>query len=187
MRDGKLVRMERRSRLPDRCVFCNEPAHGRHVRRRLYQSYWAWNLGAVLAVLAALAGIVRLQQSSLAFTFWLFLAIALTSMLVIAVTYLYARKSFTVELSLCGTHRRTATVARVVDILALLTAIVWCLLTYRDPPMELFAAMVVALVLHVGLSLVSVQRIRLKRLSAEHAWLGGTGEPFRAALPERPF
>jgi hypothetical protein len=189
VRDGGLVRMERRARLPDRCVLWNAPASGPGLRYRLYRSDLLWNSVAILAVLAALGAIVAVQRSSLAFTVWLAVAVIGTNAVIVAVVYLYARRSFTVELKLRGRHARQTGMLRAVGYLAVLIIVMCCAVGHADrfARWDLLAVEIGVFAFLTGLSLVGVRRIRLRRLSATHAWLSGLGTPFRDGLPGRPL
>ena len=192
MRDGKLVRLERGGRLPDHCVFCNKPAHGAHFGQKLYRV--SWTAAAFLILLATLGLSAVLAWGNLAdrnFVAWIVLLGLLPSLFSLLMnTLARARKWFTVELGVCGTHRNMAQVGTVLNFLGALVLIGSYLMSrilgaLSGP--ELFATLLVALSLHVVASVIGAGRIYLKRLTGDYAWLGGTGQPFRDALPGRPF
>ena len=172
--------MIRAGALPARCVTCNLPAEKR-VKRRLYTSPLAWRLGAFATPFVLMTLGVYLQAPFLMMLFW-------PSVIVLIVAHLFVRRKFVVEAPICVRHARLRNVLIVLS-LAFVVAVIalpfaWSVDSARIS--LLWACVAGLLVLAVLQSVVGVQAVSLKRLDAEHAWLGGTGRPFREALPELP-
>lgn len=172
-RDGKLVRVDRDGALPGRCVACNEPAAA-HVSRTLYWSPRAWRYSFLLPF-ALLFGGVAFRVPVLTLAFW-------PALLLLAFIHVIVRKKLVLPLGVCERHRwqrrmlRALSIASVVGLLLVLYSSITLLAIFIPTVM----------VLAVVQSFVGVQAVSLKKLDAEHAWLGGTGRSFREALPEVP-
>ena len=179
-REGKLVRVERAAALPPRCVVCNLPAETR-VKRRLYTSPLAWRLGAFATPFVLMWLGLLLEATVLMALFW-------PSVIILLVAHMFVRKKFVVDAPICARHARMRNILMVLS-LAFVVAVIALPFVWRsaDGMISVLWACVAALVLLAIIqSIAGVQAMRLKRLSAEHAWLGGVGKPFREALPEIP-
>ena len=179
-REGKLVRVDRAAALPARCVACNLPAETR-VKRRLYTSPLAWRLGAFATPFLLMWLGVLLEATVLMALFW-------PAVIVLLVVHMFVRKKFIIEAPICPRHARMRNVLMLLS-LAFVVAVIALPFVWRgaDAMLSVLWACVAALIiLAIVQSVAGVQAVRLKRLSAEHAWLGGTGKPFREALPELP-
>jgi hypothetical protein len=179
-REGNLVRVDRSAGLPARCVACNLPAQTR-VKRRLYTSPLAWRLGAFATPFALMWLGVALEATVLMALFW-------PAVIILLVTHMFVRKKFVIEAPICARHARMRNVLTLLS-LAFVVAVIALPFAWRgaDAMISVLWACVAALViLAIVQSIAGVQAVRLKRLNAEHAWLGGTGKPFREALPELP-
>ena len=177
-RDGNLVRMARDSALPERCVVCNEAAAQR-VARTVYWSSAAWRSFSALAPFAMVLAGVALDQPILAALFW-------PMLLVLLVIHFIIRKKLKLELPVCERHRRHRNILRALSVAALLgTGLILVNLGADLWPL-LVAAVALIIALALVQSYIGVQAVSLRRLDAQHAWLGGTGKAFRQALPELP-
>ena len=175
------MRFKSAGALPDRCVVCNAAASGARVRRRLYCSPLAWRLGAFAAPFVVFGLGVVLDFELFIFAFWP-LALALF------VVNFFVRKSLRVDLGICARHRRMRTAMHLVSAAAM-AAVVVALYSWRpgDPGMPLlWPALAALLALAAIQPFMDVNAIRLKAVTDEDAWLGGTGRAFREALPELP-
>ena len=178
-REGSLVRVDREAALPARCVVCNLPAQTR-VRRRLYTSPLAWRLGAFATPFVLMFLGIALEAFVLMALFW-------PSIVVLMVVHLFVRRKFVLEAPICLRHARLRNALMLLS-LAFVVAVIALPFAWRSGGMAnaLWACIAALILLAVVQSLAGVQAVRLKRLSPEHAWLGGTGKPFREALPELP-
>lgn len=179
-REGNLVRVDREGALPARCVVCNVPAETR-VKRRLYTSPLAWRLGAFAAPFVLMFLGIALQATMLLMLFW-------PSVIVLLVVHLFVRRKFVLEAPICARHARLRSVLLVLSILLVCAVIALPFSWAGTQAMVtgLWACVAALILLALVQSIAGVQAVRLKRLSAEYAWLGGTGKPFREALPELP-
>lgn len=178
-REGRLVRLERSAALPERCIVCNQPA-AKRVTRKLYWSSRAWRSGAALTPFVILALGIASDSIGVLLLFW-------PSVIALVIANFFVRKKVQLALGVCERHGRLRTALQVLSVGAM--AAVGVVISTWDgaySPMLAFAAIAALVVLAVVQSLVGVQAVSVKRLSEEHAWLGGTGRPFREALPELP-
>jgi hypothetical protein len=170
--------MDRQGGLPDRCVICNAPAQSRRVKRTLYWTPRAWRIGSA-AVVVGFAVLGGALMPYVMLGFWPLL-------LVLIVVNFFIRKSLKLELGICPRHQRLRT---------FLISLSWiCIagvfagvftMTAGMPGTIIMLCSIAALVVLATLqSFIGVQKIRLTELSVDHAWLSGTGAPFRSALPE---
>jgi hypothetical protein len=178
-REGNLVRIERSGALPERCIVCNRPA-AKRITRNLYWSSRAWRSGAALTPFVILALGIATESIGLLVLFW-------PSVIVLFVANFFIRKKFQLALALCERHRRLRTVLQVLSVGAIgAVGIVFYTWDGSYSPTLAFAAVTALVVLAVVQSFIGVHAVSVKRLSDQHAWLGGTGRPFREALPELP-
>jgi len=174
--------MDRSGALPDRCVICNAEAGGQRVAQKLYWSPLAWKVGAGLTPFVV-AGIGISTQN------WWMLAMFWPLVILLAIVNSFVRKSLRVEIGLCARHRRIRGVMRGLSILCLVGVggAIWFI---RDAPAQAYVVLLASVGGIVVLALVQsfsgIQMLKLKELTAHHAWLARTGKPFRAALPELP-
>ena len=174
--------MDRSGALPDRCVVCNADAAGYRVTRKLYWAPTAWKVGAFLSPFSMIGLAMATDNGIFAALFW---PVALVAM----IAHTFVRKKLELEVAFCPRHRRVR---------GALLALSWVLVAGVVASMFLWRAhgglatwlllgsiggMVALLIVQ---ALAGVQAIALRRLDASHAWLGGTGKPFRGALPELP-
>ena len=164
--------------LPDRCVACNQPAVKR-VARTLYWSPTAWRYFSVIAPLVMLFGGPALGAPILVVLFW-------PAVIVLLVAHYFVRKKLSVQLAVCERHRRVRDVLHALSIASLVGIVLVFLNLTPDAWTLLVAAVALVIALAIVQSFVGVQAVSLKKLDPQHAWLGGTGETFRQALPERP-
>ena len=178
-REGKLVRVDRDAALPARCVACNLPAEKR-VKRRLYTSPLAWRLGAFATPFVLMWLGILLEAMVLMALFW-------PAIIVLLVAHMFVRRKFVVEAPICARHARMRNILMFLS-LACVVAVIALPFAWRADAMigVLWACVAALVVLAIVQSVAGVQAVRLKRLSEDHAWLGGTGRPFREALPEIP-
>jgi hypothetical protein len=179
-RDGNLVRVDRSAGLPARCVACNLPAD-RHIRRRLYCSPLAWRLGAFAAPFALLALGALFEAPLLMVLFW-------PSIIVLLVAHVFVRSKFVLEAPVCSRHARMRVALQVLSFASIGAAVALPFALGNTALMikALWACIAAIVVLAVVQSIAGVQALRLKRLTADHAWLGGAGRDFRQGLPEIP-
>ena len=169
--------MDRDGALPDRCVICNDPGSAR-VKRTLYWTPRAWRIGAwAILACAYLLSVVVMGSG----------AILGVSLLLVVMAHFALRKSLKLEVGVCPRHRRWRNILRGASIVCILLVVGGFPMIGMDPTMALMMlglAGAALLVLSIVQAYVGVQSVRLHELSETHAWLSGTGEPFRAALPE---
>ena len=174
--------MDRGGALPDRCVICNAEAGGQRVAQKLYWSPLAWKICAGLAPFVVLGIGISTQTWWMVGMFW-------PLAIVLVLVNMFVRKSLRVELGICGRHRRIRAVMRALSILCLVGvgAGVWFI---REAPAQAYVVLLGSIAAILLLALVQsfsgIQVLRLKELTAHHAWLARTGKAFRAALPELP-
>ena len=170
--------MDRNGALPDRCIVCNDPAQSR-IRRKLAWTPRTWRL--VAAALAIGFAFVSLAIGPELFVF------ILPLLLVLFIAGFFFRKSLKLELGVCARHRRQHHALRWVSFVSLLLLAGSFPMIGANTGLAYFMMMgsaLVLLALGIAQSFLGVQSVRLRDLSDEHAWLSGTGKPFRAALPE---
>jgi hypothetical protein len=165
--------MDREGVLPDRCVACNQPA-GHRLRRRFYVSPLLWRLGAFAAPFVALVIGIATQTEVLIMAFW---PIAI----VLALAHLLVRRSLRLEYGICARHRRQRHLLIALSILCMLGVPAGIFGFRSIGPALLLGSLLGLLVLMI---VQSTRALRLRSLTAQHAWLSGTGEPFRSRLPE---
>jgi len=165
--------MDRNSALPDRCIACNQPAEGYRLRRKLYYSPAAWKVGASLTPFLVLLAGAWLDLPYAAMAFW-------PLVVVLIIANFFVRKSVKLEVGVCPRHRELR--------FALITLSWVCVAGVAvgvfTHPLFILAAVAALLVMLALQSFLGAQPLRLTELSREHAWLAGTGEAFRGALPE---
>jgi len=187
-REGKLLRMDRNATLPSRCVACNAPAP-RRVDRTLYWSPvgWriaAWGIPALLLLLLFSGGDIAVISIT---AFW-------PTVILLAIVNAIVRSKLELEIPLCARHARvrSATTWAIWSAILVSVGLVFAVLSDLDRiPAEIVG--------YAGLGLVGVMaiaslvrivsaadRVALKRLDAQRAWLKRAGEPFRASFPEAP-
>jgi len=172
------VRIERRGALPARCVVCNEPAR-RSLPRSLYWSPVAWRVGALLTPFALLIVGIFTGTLALLVLFW-------PAVIVLTIAHLFVRTKLAVELPLCERHWRGGLVVRGLSIAAVVAVLVVVAGLTRFPTLVLPVLSVAVIAFAIAQGFIGAQRVALKRVDPEHAWLGGMGRPFREALPELP-
>jgi hypothetical protein len=171
--------MDREGALPDRCVACNAPAGGYRMRRKLYSSPLAWKIGAFAAPFVSLFVGVAVDSDWLMLAFWPLAILA-------AIAHLFIRRALRLEFGVCARHRRLryALIALSVACMAGVFIGIFGFRAFPGAPLVLLGSLVGLLVLVVAQSYAGAQALALRGVSDEHAWLAGTGEPFRSALPE---
>jgi hypothetical protein len=171
--------MDRAGTLPDRCVACNQPAGGYRLRRNLYSSPLAWKLGAFATPFAVMFLGLSLDVFWMAAAFW-------PLVIVLLIAHVFVRRSLKLEIGVCTRHRllRYFLLALAIACMCGVGAGIIYLRTSYVAAWLLLGSILGLLVLIVLQSTLGAQAVKLKSLSAEHAWLSGTGEPFRSGLPE---
>ena len=171
--------MERDGALPDRCVVCNEPA-ARRVARTLYCSPLAWRIGAFFTPFVLLWLGMSTGPAELIFAFW-------PAAVVLFVAHFFVRKKLRVELGVCQRHWRVRLVLQGVSLAAMAVVFLVLFNFHIDTSGLLLAlAALAVIVLAIAQSHIGLQAVAARRLTAEHAWLAGTGRAFRETLPELP-
>jgi|tagenome__1003787_1003787.scaffolds.fasta_scaffold20965411_3 hypothetical protein len=170
--------MDREGALPERCVLCNAQA-GKRVARTLYWTPTAWRYLSWLVPLGVLIAGIALRVPWMALAFW-------PAVIVVGIAQYLVRKKLKLELGVCARHDRQRTVLAALSIAAIVGAIALGASQLIASRMGLIVLMAAILALAVLQRYIGVQAISLKRLDADHAWLGGTGKSFREALPELP-
>ena len=180
-REGSLVRFDRDAALPPRCVVCNEDSGGARLSRKLYWAPAAWNIGALLTPFVAMG-------AAIAFGIWPLAALFWPLVLVLMVAHVFIRKSLKVELGLCARHRRVRAVLLVLSFAGAAAIVCGGMLYSQFPwsPLVLWGGIAGVLGLAIAQRSFGIYAVTLRRLTAEHAWLGGTGSRFRETLPELP-
>ncbi|MFN0162595.1 MAG: hypothetical protein ACKVQQ_15290 [Burkholderiales bacterium] len=181
--EGKLVRMERSGRLPDRCVACNAPADGPRLARTLNYLAASWRV-----VLITLPLLVLFFGDPFGIPFASALIFPLAAICLL--TYLLLRRRVTVDLGICARHRRQRTVLYFAASACLGVVLIYVLLVFlaRDWSGGVGPLALVALLAMLGLAVAEAmsgaRRISVVRLDAKHVWFKGMGEAFRASLPD---
>jgi len=171
--------MDRTGTLPDRCVACNAAADGYRMRRKLYCSPLAWKIGAVAVPFVALFIGIGTSSELLMASFWPIAILA-------AIAHLFIRRSLRLEFGVCARHRRLR-YALIALSIACMVGVFTGMFGFRafpGAPLVLLGSLVGLLALVVVQSYAGAQALALRTLSDEHAWLSGTGAPFRSELPE---
>jgi hypothetical protein len=177
-RDGKLVRMDREGALPDRCVLCNAPA-GKRVARTLYWSPAAWRHFSWIVPFGLLIAGIGLRVPWMALAFW-------PLVIVLGIAHYFVRKKLKLELAICVRHERQGNILAALSIAAVIAAVAFGALQIAGNGVGLVLVLASVVALGVLQRYAGVHSISLKKLDADHAWLGGTGRTFREALPELP-
>jgi len=174
--------MDRSGALPDRCVVCNADAGGHRMARTLYRSPVAWRLAAA-ATPFVVAGIGAATETMLLMAlFW-------PLVLVMMIAHTFVRKKLKLEVGMCERHQRWRNVLRALSLAGVAGVLVSLPLWGMNPEVAatlLVVSLGVMVATGVTQSILGLQAIALRKLSAEHVWLAGTGSAFRAALPELP-
>jgi hypothetical protein len=172
--------MDRDGALPDRCLACNAPAEGYRLKRTLRYSPLAWKIGALIAPFAVLYVGLYTGTQMLFEAFW-------PLVILLLIFHLVVRKSLKLQIGVCPRHRRLRTTLILVSWLCIL-AVFGGIFSLQQQgaagALVLLGAILALFVLVIVQSFVGVQALRLKEISGEHAWISGTGEPFRGNLPE---
>jgi hypothetical protein len=178
-RKGKLVRMDREGRLPQRCVGCNAPAVAQRVSRTLYWSPWRWRLfmfgTPILLIALAFTGVEPAG----------FIAFMLVPVLVIA--NMIIRKKHELDIALCERHQRIRVGLRWASLCATLLLFVVPFASLRSPFListYLLAVVVLMLVLGTAYARSAAQRVAISEMTPRHVLLKRTGAAFRDSLPE---
>jgi hypothetical protein len=141
-RDGDtVVMMKNHSRLPDRCVICNQPAHGYRLKKTLY-----WH--DPLVYLALLAGV-----------------------LIYAIIALVSRKSAYVELGLCPAHKQRRIIGIAVAIGGFCLFFVLMLVGASNNSSELLLGSLVLMLILPIVGLILARTAQPKRIDDHYAWL----------------
>ena len=172
--------MDRQGALPDRCVVCNEH-ESRRIARTLYWSPVAWRLFCWVAPLGLLVAGSTLRIPVLLLSFW-------PTVIVLGIANYLVRKKVKLDLGACERHRRLRNLLQALSIATLLAAVlVFSRLSASGSSMTFLALVIVcAVVLAFAQRMLGVQKVSLRKLDPDHAWLAGTGRSFREALPEAP-
>jgi len=170
--------MQRSGSLPAQCIACNQPAAS-HVRRKLCCAPAAWRYGALSAPFVLLAVSIGFNLPTLAV---LFLPFAL----LLAVVHVFVRRKFELQIPLCARHRRAGDILTAVSIALMASVILVPLVLGTAGVTLLWIAIVALLAVGVAQRLLGIQALTLRKLTQEHASLGGAGDAFRQALPEFP-
>ena len=178
-RSGRLVRVDRDGTLPDRCAACNALAGGYRLKRKLHYSPVAWKIGASLTPFLALLAAVWLDLRYLAMAFW-------PLVIILVIANFFVRKSVRIEIGACKRHQDLR-----FTLMTLSWVLVGAVILFTFLPGDGWLAILMLLSSIVGVavlvtlqSYVGVQAVRVSSIDARHVWLSGTGESFRAALPE---
>ncbi len=181
-RDGALVRMERNATLPGRCVACNAPALPKRVDRRLYWTPWQWRAaawGTPLAMMGLAFGGMETAG-----------VLVLPAIVILAIANAIIRKRIDIEVGICAKHARLrqalgwAGLACMALVIGSLFAI--DVVGAGNLATLVGAAAVLLVVVGVAYSFTTSQRIGIRRLTTEHAWLKGVDRVFVDSLPEWP-
>ena len=170
--------MDRSIALPDRCVICNAPSQQR-IRRKLSWTPRTWRF-----IAAALP--IGFAFFALAIGPELF-ALILPLLVVVFIAGFFFRRSLKLDLGVCVRHRRQRSALQWLSFACLVLLIGSFPMIGTNPTLAYLVMLcsgITLLMLGVAQSFIGVQAIRLRDLSKEHAWLSGTGAPFREALPE---
>jgi uncharacterized membrane protein len=181
-RDGKKVVIPRNSPLPDRCVFCNQPANGYRVNRT-----YRWQHPAILSPLLLLLFLPFTEKALNNAPVALVLAAAIAVAVVVAVvviSFIFSRWSKT-AIPLCPRHRKR----RVISIAAALSGVAVAIAIFSSGISKLSPLFVFALILAPAslMALIIANRlIAPTRITRTHVFLNGASEAFLAELPRWP-
>ncbi len=183
--EGKLVRIDRNGRLPDRCVLCNEPGFGKRLDRRSVCSPRSWRLTAIGLPAAMFAAIHMAPFGVLKALFlpWVFMPLVLIVLLV----HLFVRERVRFDYALCKAHWRLHVQLFAISVTALLMVIVllFGLITSRGsyPAVAMLIMIGVMVLLELGRRYLGPLRVTASKTGPHHIWLRGTGAAFRDSFP----
>jgi hypothetical protein len=177
-RDGKKVVIPRNGPLPDRCVFCNQPANGYRVNRT-----YRWQHPAILSPLLLLLFFPFIKKAFNYVPVRVILAVAII-VAVVVFSLIFSRWSKT-AIPLCPRHRKR----RVISIAAALSGAGVAIAIFSSGISKLSPLFVFALILAPAslMALIIANRlIAPTRITRTHVFLNGASKAFLAELPRWP-
>lgn len=162
-------------------MVCNVPA-GDRLSRKLYWSPLAWRASAFATPFVVMFLGFALDQFALVALFW-------PLVIVLLIAHVFVRKKLVLEIAICPRHRRLRLAFQALSLacMVLVVALPFAWQTAGDFALSaVWVGIFGLLVLAVLQSFFGAQAITVKRMTEEHAWLGGTGRSYREALPELP-
>ncbi len=184
--DGKLVRMDRDGRLPDRCVLCNEPGNGKRLDRRSVCSPRFWRL-TTIGVPAAMFAASQMAPFGMLrgwFIPWVFMPMVL----IMLVFHLIVRERVRFDYALCKVHWHWHVRSFAVSVTALLMVIVLLIELITNGSSHTAVAMLfmilVMVLLELGRRYMGPLRVRASKTDPRHIWLRGAGSAFRESFPQ---
>lgn len=153
-RSGNILVMHKNALLPDRCIKCNSPTHGSHLKRKL-----SWHNPA-LALLAFMG------------------------LLPYLIAVLIASKSAKVDIGLCQTHIKRRRAAIFVSWGLLLLGVVGVILGIGEEYIVygyIGAALVLTSIVYAS---VEAQLVTVSKIDDNYIWLKRINKYYLAQLPE---
>jgi hypothetical protein len=176
VRKGKLVGMHPEGQLPARCVACNAAAPDRRQTRVLYWTPLVWRV-SLWVVLAALFGLMSAGVLIAAIAFW-------PAVLVASIGHYFVRKKVSLDLAVCGRHRRIQAVLAWVQALGFVLLVAGFFYLVRFQQAALLVAALPVLAVGLARNATGAFAVRVARLERNRVWLKGAGKSFRDSLPE---
>ena len=184
--DGKLVRMDRDGRLPDRCVLCNEPGSGKRLHRRSVCSPRFWRLTAIGVPAAMFAASQMAPFGMLRGLFipWVLMPVVL----IMLVFHLIVRERVRFDFALCKDHWHWHVRSFAVSVTALLMVVALLIELIANGNSHTAVAMpimiLVMVLLELGRRYLGPLRVRASKTGPRHIWLRGAGSAFRGSFPQ---
>ena len=154
-REGKKLVMHRNAVLPERCLKCNVPTHGSSLLRKLTWYHPLLNL------------------------------LVFAGPLIFDIVVAMARKSASVDLSLCRDHIKKHRIAVLITWMLALLGIVGLILAVADEE-PIYALVGVGLILvAIVYEIAKAQIVRVTKMDDEYIWLARVNREFLDGLPAK--
>lgn len=183
-RSGKFLITRYESRLPDRCVKCNAPAHGRTLVRKLNWHPWWALLPAAFGLLLPVAGLTFFRGSRAGawlgpLVFFVFIGCMMSAALI--------RRRADVYVGLCDEHwqryRRDTAIVGVTTVVSVV-AFIAGVNVMKGNAVWIAFGFIGIFVAGVIYGAVRTPLVRTKKMTKEFIWLRGASPKFLAELPE---
>ncbi len=180
VREGKLVRLDRDGRLPERCIACNASGTGVRITRTLYWSKPSWRFAAFAIPVAILALGNVAPAPLIGAVFW-------GALVLIYLIHVFVRARVKLDCALCAAHHRVNRIMvgiSVLCLLAVLGLLGGLLQTANgEVSMALLIAILIMLAVETGRRLFGPLKVSAARVDGRSVWLRGTGRAFYESLP----
>jgi len=183
-RSGKFLVTRQESRLPDRCVKCNQAAEGRTLIRKLNWHPWWMLAPAVLAPVSFALGIALQGR----FGIWL-TPVGFVMFVVFILLGVLVRRRADVSIGICGHHlrqyNRDTAIVVLVAIVSVI-AFVFCINVIGRSAfgMTIAFSFLGLLIISLIFGAVRTRLVTPKRMTKEFIWLRGVSPKYLAELPE---